>query len=282
MAKLDRLGWAEGVAFTTYGLRVGVRVNRAEVLSRLLDCLPFGWKPAATPEVDELYSLIVAGPSPRPNLRLYNLLYAGPFRMARTEQLEEVFPLLESELQLQVAERARRRLFVHAGVVGWRGRALVLPGYSHAGKSTLVAALLRAGASYYSDEYAVLDAQGRVHPYARPLALRDQAGPPTRRCSPEQFGARAGIAPLPVGLVALTEYRPGKRWRPRELSPGQGVLGLLAHTVPARRRPEFALTVLRRAMAGARVMKSARGEADDAAQALLESCDAACRLATVT
>src|SRR5687767_6256454 len=142
MAKLDRLGWAAGLVFTAYGLRIGIRVNCPDVLPRLGACLPFGWEPAATPVVDELYSLIVAGPSRRSNLRRYNLLYAGPFRIARTENAEEVFPFLETELQLQVAERARRRLFVHAGVVGWRGRAIVLPGSSQRGKSTLVAALL--------------------------------------------------------------------------------------------------------------------------------------------
>ena len=67
---------------------------------------------------------------------------------------------------VHVANYAPDRVFVHAGVVAWRGRALVLPGTSFAGKTTLVAELVRAGAIYYSDEYAVLDEQGRVHPYS--------------------------------------------------------------------------------------------------------------------
>ena len=36
-----------------------------------------------------------------------------------------------------------------------------------------MAELLRAGAVYYSDEYAVVDPWGRVHPFAKPLSIRD-------------------------------------------------------------------------------------------------------------
>jgi len=83
-----------------------------------------------------------------------------------------VFEAFETDLQLYVAEMAPRRLFVHAGVVGWRGQAIIIPGRTFTGKTTLVAALVKAGATYYSDEYAVLDVRGRVHPYARPLGIR--------------------------------------------------------------------------------------------------------------
>src|SRR5437667_10027272 len=200
MAKIDRLGWADGICFTSYGLRIGIRVNEPEVLARLPDHLPPGWKPAPSPIVDRLYSLRAATTGRSTAIRNFNLLYAGAARLARTKALEELFEPLESDLQMFVAEWARRRVFVHAGVVGWRGQAIVIPGMSFSGKSTLVAALVRAGATYYSDEYAVFDAQGRVHPYPRPLALRDESGEQTRRCSPEALGGRSGSRPLPVGL----------------------------------------------------------------------------------
>src|SRR5205085_10523469 len=133
----------------------------------------------------------------------------------------------ESDLQLYVAATARRRLFVHAGVVGWRGRAVVLPGRSFAGKTTLVAALVRAGATYYSDEYAVFDRAGRVHPYARPLALREGAGRQTK-VSVEALDGVKGVRALPVGLVIVRVYRSGARLRVRWLSNGQGSMSLLA------------------------------------------------------
>ena len=71
--------------------------------------------------------------------------------------------------ELLTAYRAQDCLFVHAGVVGWQGKAILIPGRSFSGKTTLVKALIEAGATYYSDEFAILDRQGLVHPYPLPL-----------------------------------------------------------------------------------------------------------------
>ena len=35
MEKIDRLGWAAGISFVSYGLRIGIRVSSPEVLNRL-------------------------------------------------------------------------------------------------------------------------------------------------------------------------------------------------------------------------------------------------------
>jgi hypothetical protein len=53
---------------------------------------------------------------------------------------------VESWAQLTVATLAEDLVFIHAGVVGWRNRAIVMPGHSFSGKSTLVLALVEAGA----------------------------------------------------------------------------------------------------------------------------------------
>jgi hypothetical protein len=152
-------------------------------------------------------------------------------------------------------------------VVEWRGRALLLPGRSFSGKSTLVAALLRAGARYYSDEFAVLDPEGRVHPFAKPLSLRRPGG--VDETPPEALGSRPGKRPLPIGLIAFSRYREGARWRTRPLSPGRAALELLRHTGPARRRPADALRCLSRVVASAPAFSAVRGEASDVAPALL-------------
>src|SRR6185295_969546 len=246
MAKIDRLGWAAGLAFVCHGAHIGIRVNDPEALERLLLHLPPGWKPAASPVVDHLCSLRVGG-SARPGLRRFHLLYGNAALVARARELDELCDGLESHLSFSVAMTARRRLFVHAGVVGWHGRALVIPGRSLSGKTTLVAALVRAGATYYSDEYAVFDQHGRVHPYPKRLSIREEPGKPPRICPVEELGGRAGARPLPVGLIAVAAYTPGARWRPRALSRGQAVLALLGNTVLARIRPDLALPTLQRA-----------------------------------
>jgi hypothetical protein len=161
--------------------------------------------------------------------------------------------------------------------VGWRGRAILLPGASRSGKSTLVAALLRAGARYYSDEYAVLGPDGLVYPFARPLSIRSADGTTSQRCGPEEFGARTASKPLPIGLSAITKYLPGTRWRPRSLSTGQAVLALLEDTLSAQLDPEGTLRVLHKTLAPALVVKGPRGEADETAEQLLDTLDGARR-----
>jgi hypothetical protein len=270
MAKIDRLGWADGFAFTTYGVRVGVRANNSEVLSLLQERFPPGWKPVPSQTVERLYSFLAGGSGSRPGVRRFNLLYSDIFRISRTTDLDEAIETFESNLQLFVAEEARRRVFIHAGVVGWRGKAIVLPGRSYAGKTTLVAELVRAGATYYSDEYAVLDNQGRVHPYPRPLQIRGEGTNRQKQYGVETLGGRAGKKPLPVGLVIVSQYKRGAKWRPRQLSAGRAAMELLANAVSARRRPEVVLRTLGQVAAHAPVFKSARGEAKEVVDFILQ------------
>ncbi len=269
MKKIDRLGWAAGIAFVSHGLRIGIRASSPEIMDRLNGLLPPNAKPARGPRVECLYSLIVRGTKVGSNVRRFNILYADAVQLVRTKDTDQVLEALERDLQLHVAERARRRVFVHAGVVGWRGRAIVIPGRTMSGKTTLVRALVKAGATYYSDEFAVLDERGRVHPYPRPMLVRENGGGRPKKILPEALGGTTGVRPLPVGLVVATSYREGARWRPRPLSPGRAVMELLAHTVSARHDPERALATLRSATAEATVIKGARGEAGEVAEALL-------------
>jgi len=274
MEKLDHLDWAAGMSLNAYGVRVGVRVNDPSAMDRLSQHLPPGWKSAAEPVVERLYSLIVARAASRPGLRRFNVLYGDAERLARSTEPDQVFDSLESNLQLYVAEAARRRVFVHAGVVSWGGRAIIIPGRSFSGKTTLVAEFVRAGATYYSDEYAVLDACGRVHAYPKPMSIREPETQRQRRSSAHTLGGHSGVKPVPVGLVLVTEYRAGKRWRPRVLSAGQGVLSLLRNTVSARRQPEAALATLMRVVSQAPVLKSFRGEAREVINCLVKEWEA--------
>ena len=265
MDTLDRLAWVAGSTFEAYGTRIGIRVSRPEILERVTERLPPGWRRSSSAIVDRLYSLWVGGT--RGRRRGPHLLYAGPSRRARTSSLDGVLETLESELRQTVAAFARDRVFVHAGVVGCQGGAILVPGRSFSGKTSLVCELVRAGATYYSDEFAVLDERGRVFPFAKRLSIREGAA--IRRCSAEELGGVRGVAPLMVRAVILTRYRAGARWRPRRLTPARALLALLEHTVPVRRRPRSSLRALEGALSRAVVLGGVRGEADVAARALL-------------
>lgn len=269
MQKVDRLGWTAGFSIKTYGVKIGIRANKREWLARVLQYLPSEYEVVSTPTVDRMYSLIFGGPGPGPGVRRLNLLYGDHQRLARSKNVDEIFDRFESDLRLFVAALARNRIFVHAGVVGWKGKAIVIPGRSYSGKSTIVAELVRAGASYYSDEYAVFDARGRVHPFAKDLEMRDKGSFRQTRFGVEAFGGRTATSPIPVGLMMVTEFRAGAKWRPRRLSCGQAVLALLSNTVSARRQPQKVLATLQRVVAEAQTLKGARGEASELAASVL-------------
>lgn len=273
MKKVDRLGWVAGFGLKSYGVRIGVRSNDAAALERACEYLPAGWETTADPVVDRIYSILVGGNGSRANVRRFSLLYGDHVRLTRSTELSDVFDRFESDLRLFVGEYAPRRVFVHAGVVGWRGKAIVIPGRSYSGKSTLVAALVRAGATYYSDEYAVFDSRGRVHPFAKPLEIRQEGEFKQARVTVGELGGKSGTKPLPVGLVLMTGYKRGATWRPRKLSPGKGVLELLFNTVSARRSPEKALSTLRLVTREADILKGTRGDTTTVVEALLRRMD---------
>jgi hypothetical protein len=116
----------------------------------------------------------------------------------------------------------------------------------------------------------VLDVQGRLHPYPQPLAIRKERTSRQKKCRVEEIGGVTGSRPLPVGLVIVSRYEADACWRPKQLSPGQGILELLDNTVPARRRPEAAISTLHKAVSEAIILKGARGEAEETARLILE------------
>ena len=180
---------------------------------------------------------------------------------------------MNSDLRLQVGIFAPNRLFVHAGVVGWQGQAIVIPGRSFSGKTTLTAALVQAGASYYSDEYIVFDPKGFVHSYPRPLSIRYQVGEQIKKKNlpVEDLGGKVGKKALPVGLIVFTNYEIGARWDPQIISLGKVVLELLDNTIVARSRSKFALSILPRTVVGALMLKGKRGDALKVAATLLKT-----------
>jgi len=273
MEKVDRLGWAAGFAVKSYGVRIGVRSNDPSVLDSFYAQLPARSKKSSTAIVDRLYSVLVGGTGPRANVRRFSLLYGDHLRLARSTNFADIVARFESDARLFIAELAHNRVFVHAGVVGWNGRAIVIPGRSYSGKSTLVAALVRAGATYYSDEYAVFDQRGLVHPFSKPLEIRAEGEFTQAKVTVGELGGKSGTRPLPVSVVLMTGYKRGAKWRPRKLSPGKGVLEMLFNTVSARRSPEQAMSTLRHVTRRAEVLKGIRGDTSTVVDSLLRRMD---------
>jgi len=194
-------------------------------------------------------------------------IHRGRRTICRDAPLVVARDILEHALRRAIAVSSPHHLFLHAGVVGWKGRAILIPGHSFSGKSTLVQALVAAGATYYSDELAPVGDDGLVHAYRRPIALRTHGG---AFASPSLPAPRAqSVKPLPVGLIVCTRYRENAAWAPQELTSAEAAMELLANTIPIRARPRRALRLLKRLALGAPAHRSERGEARDAAREIL-------------
>jgi hypothetical protein len=141
---------------------------------------------------------------------------------------------------------ARDCVVVHAGAVARHGRAILLPGRSGAGKTTLVAALLRAGFQYLSDEAAVLRPDGRIWPYAKPLSISRGAQPLFAELRPEHpalpglgeggdwqvpahriGGADVWAGPATPAAVVAFAYEPGLPARLAPLSRARALIAMM-------------------------------------------------------
>jgi len=88
---------------------------------------------------------------------------------------EHMAPLmLEQSLNWSVAMRTATHLLFHAAIVGKGDKAIILPGESGQGKSTLCAILMTSGWRLFSDELALIDLEtGLAQPYPRPVSLKN-------------------------------------------------------------------------------------------------------------
>lgn len=158
---------------------------------------------------------------------------------------------------------------VHAGAVVFAGQAILIPGITHAGKSSMVAELLRRGAKLLSDEYALIDKDGLVHSYPRPLLLRDsrlQQSP----VLPQELGSEFAQEPVPVGLILALEYTSGSVWDVREVAQSEALMILLRNTPhPMTESPQMVDSFVH-AVSRAKCFVGSRGDAVQDADQILQ------------
>jgi hypothetical protein len=257
--------------FESYGVRIGVNAKFrrfAEVLKKKLEAaLPENFRVIENRKTDHLFEV---------DLTAQNVLKLFQNGEEITEGGTEsvFFKFMVSRIRLTVAEHAVSKVFIHAGTVGWNEKALILPASSFHGKTTLVRELVKRGATYFSDEYAVLDGNGLVHPFPKTLSVRGIRSKYEQvELSAESFGGVVAKNPLPVGMVLMTEFKPNAIWEPLHLTTGEGILEMVAHTLPIRLKPKYTLQVLNVVAERAIICKSFRGDAQESAGQILEYFD---------
>ena len=259
-------GFASG-RYSAFGVSWDLQADDVATFHTLIDRLPPGSLPSAGKTVERSYTLRTMPATLAESSASY-LLSADGRSLVRSSEPADVADAFEDNLKWLVSERSPRKVFLRAGVVGWRDRAIVLPGGPGTGKSALVRALVAAGATYFSDDYAVLEGN-TVQPY------------PSRSCDwlepahalsywLDDLAAPKAPRPVPVGVVLFAPYQPGAVFKPKLLSRGKSVLGMFKHAVAAQRTPAQVLRALDTVSRRCNALEGVRGDARAAAAYLLD------------
>ena len=252
----------------SYGVKICITTNKPEVIENfkiilrkyLLDLYTETEKTEAAQ-----HFLFVCNTSEK------DTLYKNGKSVFSRLQREKAFEYLGSEVRRTIAEFAVGRVFIHSGVVAWKGKVILIPGTSFSGKTSLTAALVKRGADYYSDEYAILDEEGFVYPFPKMLSLRGVIDDRKQVDIPvEKLGGIAGTEKIRVGAVLITEYKVKARWNPKILSPAKGMIEILHNSVAIRQNPQFTLDVLNKVAGEALIVKSKRGDVSKSAGLILK------------
>lgn len=259
--------WQAGIAFESFGVKIGVRINRQADFYKIFRFFPPFWKKLKDNRVEHLFSLEIAE-----NPNDFSRFYQNEKELNYAKDADWIIAGLEPMFRLTIGEFSPNRIFIHAGVVGWNDQALIFPARSGSGKSTLIRELIKKGATYYSDEFAVIDKKGLIYPYPKLLSIREnwlenhaQVDYPC-----EAFGANQGIKPLKLSKVFLLDYKKDSKAKIKLLSKGLGMLEILKHTVSTQNNPQKTLEFLQTALKDAEILHGKRGEAEIFAEIILK------------
>ena len=181
----------------------------------------------------------------------------GPYRT-----IDNAFRGISNGIHFVLAKKSPMT-FVHAGAIEINGGAIVFPGRSRWGKSTLVSSLVDQGCGYISDEYAVVSPEGSVFPLSKPIRLRCNGQAEYR--TPRGVSAPGG---LPCTVVVFTKFEEGATWNPQAISRGNAIMEILPSTLQSRDEPQQALEAVNALVKDAVCFQGTRGNGEPTADAL--------------
>ncbi len=267
----DKMKWKASLAFECLGVEIEISATCREAIEKLRGklpiILPIKWMEIFKSEIKHRF-YILKETNPEQNFTVYK----NAEMLAEKVSLEEVFMTLESQIRLTIAEFSEKFVFLHAGVVGWQGKAIVIPGKSFSGKTTLVAELVKRNCEYLSDEYAVIDEKGLVHPFPKKLSIRGIIDDYRQvDFDVEQLGGKAAQAPMSIGFLLLTTYQKHiKKPKIKRHSVGEGVMASIANSISVRHNPRFVFKIISEIANRAIVLEAERGEGGEFANFFLD------------
>jgi hypothetical protein len=172
-----------------------------------------------------------------------------------------VMPLVHDVNQRAVGDS--ELLTIHAGGVEHEDAGLVFPGPTEAGKTTLVAGLVRAGFGYLTDEAVAIDREALlIRPYPKPLCLDPGSWPLFPELEPraeltttsykadewpvpsEAIGPGARGGSCRVGLIVFPRFERGARTALEPIRRAEALVELAKYTFGFKDQGRVALDPL--------------------------------------
>ena len=204
--------------------------------------------PAAPDATYTLTHRLTPGPAEDRERYRYELFYDAD-SIQRVATPGSMLDMVILDSTRRAIESTDRFLAVHAGVVSLGGRALLLSAPADSGKTTLVAALTRAGFDFLGDEVALLELEAaQVHPHFRPLMIErpsmdlldglaselpvayERFRASRYQVSPDDLRAGSRGIPSPVAFIAFPSYRAGSVTGLRPISRSSALIRLAEQT----------------------------------------------------
>ena len=284
---LDSYAWAGTTSrLALLGFDVEIRATDAGLAQLLTDL----YAPLRVPGTAEhVLSISSTAPPPAAGSTRWEVHLDGT-RLIRTEAASIAFRHLLFEANRHAIDDTPDLVLVHASAAVVDGRAIVMPGPMGAGKSTLVAALVRAGLGYLTDEIVALDpATGVVVPYPKYLSLGPalahmvpevRAGLRTvvgdqRLVSPEALRLGAVAPPAPPRVVVFPRYERGATTAVSRLRPAAALAALAQHAFHLDRDGPRVMATLAAMVERSSCFEMVSGDVDEARDALLALVDGA-------
>lgn len=190
------------------------------------------------------------GPFGNPPLRSYHLrrppedgrwwrLYLDGTRIHRSSSRGAAVDHLLWHLNRMAVLSCPGDTVFHAAAAAGPSGAVLLPGVSNAGKSTLVTGLVESGLDYLSDEAVLLDAHGVLWPYPKAIDLDPGSWPVLSHLAPDadraelhqkrwhlppdRIRASPTSGPAPVAVIVAPRYEEGATPHLEPLPPEEAV-----------------------------------------------------------
>jgi len=213
-------------------------------------------------------------------------LYVGDRRVLQGASPSTAFDLLAWHAMREAVSHSDDFVLVHAGAVSSGGRAIVLPASAGSGKSTLVAGLVRAGMTFYSDEVAAFAGDGTVSAVPRSIVLKPTSIPvfepplpalpaetapfltSTYPLRPGDIGSPEIGVPAPVGYIVFPEYEKDATTALEPITRAQTLVEMATQCFNLEEVGGRGLEVLARVVDGAGCYRLRVGDLDSAVEAV--------------